>query len=569
MAKKDTGGPSQSDTIKDLDYLNRRISEMETERSSFIAHWKELSEFIDPRRGRFFIEDRNKGDKRHKSIINNRATVALRKATAGMFNGAMSPARPWFEYDLMDRDLLKNGEVKNYLSLLKLLVLKVLSSSNFYQMAPVMLRELLLFGTGCMTHVDDFEDVARFDTHTCGSYMVSQNHRKVIDTFVRKFQMTVIQMISKFGYDNCSVSVRNNYDNGNYGQWHTVCQFIEPNPFADPTKMTSAFFRYRSIYFEPGKNKQEGATYLSRKGFRGFPVYVPRWETTNEDVYGTNCPGMTSFGDVKGLQFQEKEHAKTIAMNNRPPLQGPPSLRNQPINNLPGGFTGTSATGEIKSLFQVDARIQEMMLSIQATERRIDEGFFVPLFMAVTEMAGIQPKNELQLKQIDAERLLQLGPVLEQIHGEWLAKMVLRVSQQVLDAGIMDAAWGGPAPRKLQGHALNLQFVSALAMAQRSVGLGAIERTVNFASALRVGGWDVSDKLDAYATLDEYSDLAGAPSKLIVPSDIAKQAQDQRMQQMQMAQMLEQGQQAVNMAKMASDAKLGDKNVLSRAIGQQ
>lgn len=555
-------GPSKSDVQKDLDYLNRRISEMETERSSFISHWKELSEFVDPRRGRFFLEDRNKGDKRHKNIINSRATIALRKATAGMFNGAMSPARPWFEYDLLDQDLLKVQAHKEWLDLLKFIVLKVLTSSNFYQMAPVMLRELLLFGTGCMTHTDDFEDVARFYTHTCGSYLVAQNHRQVIDTFARKFQMTAIQMVSRFGYENCSLGVQTNYDRGNYGQWHTVYHFIEPNPFHDPSKLTSSFFPYRSIYFEPGKNKGENTSYLSRKGYKGFPVYVPRWETTNEDVYGTNCPGMTCLGDVKGLQLQEREKAKAIAKNNTPPMQGPPQLRNQPIANLPGGFTGTSATGEIKPLYSVDPRINEMMIDIQATERRIDEGFFTPLFMAVTEMAGIQPKNELQLKQIDAERLLQLGPVLEQIHGEWLSKMVLRVSRQVIAAGIMP-----PKPPQLRNHDLGLQFVSALAMAQRSVALGSIERTVSFAGALRVGGWDVSDKLEANGLFEDYASLNGFPQKRVVDDATAQMKQAARLQALQQQQALANGQQVLNMAKMASDAKLDDNNILSRATG--
>jgi len=559
---QEADGPSKSDVQKDLDYLNRRISEMETERSSFISHWKELSEFVDPRRGRFFLEDRNKGDKRHKSIVNNHATVALRKATAGMFNGAMSPARPWFEYDLMNQDLLKDQATKAWLDMLKFVVLKVLVSSNFYQMAPVMLRELLLFGTGCMTHTDDFEDVARFYTHTCGSYLVAQNHRQVIDTFARKFQMTAIQMVSRFGYENCSVGVQNNYDRGNYGQWHTVYHFIEPNPFHDPSKLTSSFFPYRSIYFEPGKNKSENVGYLSRKGYKGFPVYVPRWETTNEDVYGTNCPGMTSLGDVKGLQFQEREKAKAIAKNNTPPMQGPTSLRNQPIANLPGGFTGTSASGQIKPLYEVDPRIQEMMMDIKATEGRIDEGYFVPLFMAITEMQGIQPKNELQLKQIDSERLLQLGPVLEQIHGEWLSKMVLRVSHQVIAAGIMP-----PKPKQLQGHDLGLQFVSALAMAQRSVALGSIERTVSFAGALRVGGWDVSHKIDPYGVFEDYAALNGFPQKRIVDDATAQAQQQAQLAAMQQQQALDNGQKVLNMAKMASDAKLNDKSVLSKVTG--
>lgn len=279
-----------TDLAKDRDYLNRRFSEMELEFSSFKSHYKELSEFIDPRRGRFFVEDRNKGDKRHKSIINNKATRALRKATAGMLAGVMSPSRPWFVWTTMDRELAEFQPAKDWMSLFQRIILLVIAKSNAYNMAPIMLRELLLFGTGCMTHVDDFDDVARFYTHTAGSYFIAQNHKLKVDTLGRKFQMSSEQMVRQFGLDNVSRSVKTQYDRGNYGSWHTVQQFIELNPDRDSEGIGSEFMPYRSVYFEANsRDTSDKHKFLSRKGFKGFPAYVPRWELSGEDIYAVNC----------------------------------------------------------------------------------------------------------------------------------------------------------------------------------------------------------------------------------------------------------------------------------------
>src|SRR3546814_5750401 len=66
--------------------------------------YKELSEFIQPRRGRFFISDRNKGDRRYGKIINSKATQAHRIARSGMLAGTMSAARPWFGLQTPDPD---------------------------------------------------------------------------------------------------------------------------------------------------------------------------------------------------------------------------------------------------------------------------------------------------------------------------------------------------------------------------------------------------------------------------------------------------------------------------------
>lgn len=554
--------------LDDRDYLNRRMSELDREFSTFRDHYKELSEFVDPRRGRFFTSDRNKGDKRHKTILNSQGTQALRKASAGMLAGAMSPSRSWFTFDLIDKTILADPAVRTWLDLLKRIVLQVFASSNFYNMAPTMLRELLLFGTGCMTHLDDFEDVARFHTHTVGSYRVATNSKNNVDTLAREFEMTVYQLVQKFGLNSVSTSVRNNWDRSNYHAWHPVYHFIELNPFRDESeaKVSSEFLPFRSVYWEKNtKNATDKHLFLSRKGFKGFPAYVPRWEVTGEDVYGTNCPGMTNLGDIKQLQSQEREKAKAIAKSSTPPLQGPPSMKNHPIPNLPGGYAvNSNSNSKIEPLYKVDPRIQEMLYDIERTERRIDSGFYVDLFMAITDMAGVQPKNQLQLSQINEERLLQIGPVLEQIHGEWLARMVSRTIQQVIDADIVP-----PAPPKLQGRELNIQFVSALAMAQRAVATGAIERTIFFAGTLNEGGWDMVDKINADFAIDEYSSLVGAPPELIRSTDEANQARQARQQQMQQMQAMEQAQQAANVAKMASDAKLGDDNVLSRATNRQ
>ena len=56
------------------DYFSKRLSAMKMERESFDPHYKELQQFIKPRRGRFFSQDRNKGEKKHQSIINSKAT---------------------------------------------------------------------------------------------------------------------------------------------------------------------------------------------------------------------------------------------------------------------------------------------------------------------------------------------------------------------------------------------------------------------------------------------------------------------------------------------------------------
>ena len=97
-------------------YFDQRFGSLKQEFQSFENHYRELSQFVQPRRGRFFVEDRNKGDKRYSAIINSHATQAQRTARAGLFAGTMSPTRPWFALVTPDPDLMDFQPVRVWLA---------------------------------------------------------------------------------------------------------------------------------------------------------------------------------------------------------------------------------------------------------------------------------------------------------------------------------------------------------------------------------------------------------------------------------------------------------------------
>ncbi|MDA0798718.1 MAG: portal protein [Chloroflexi bacterium] len=537
-------------------YFTTRMSELDTERSSFVGHWRELSDFVTPRRGRFFSQDRNKGDKRWNNIINSRASLAHRVARSGMLAGMMSPARPWFALEVMNNEVMEDPASRIWLSDSAKQLRSIFNDGNLYSMAPVLLGELLSFGTGAMLHVDDFESVARFYTQTVGSYFISQNSRYEIDTLVRDFEMTTSQMIEEYGLDKVSIKVREAYDRGNYHQWYRVIQFIEPNPNVDQRSARSENKPFRSVYFEWGTDAlAESNKFLRVKGFDSFPAHCPRWDLTNEDVYGTDCPAMMALGDIKSLQIEERRKAQAIDKMVNPPLKGPPSLRNANVSSLPGGLVTYEGdqNNKLEPIYQVQPQLQEMRADIDAVERRINEVFFTDLFLAITNIEGIQPRNQFDLIQRNEERLLQLGPVLERFNGEFLGPLVERTFDQALKAGILP-----PPPPKLEGQQLKIEFISTLAMAQRSVATSSIDRITAYAGGLIGLGFEgIKDKFDADQAVDEYAHAIGVPPRIIVSDEEIAKVRQERQQMQQMQQMMEMGQQAANTAKMAADAKTG------------
>lgn len=549
------------------EYYIKRLASLDLERQSFIPHWKELSEFVRPRRGRFFIQDRNKGTKRHQAIINSKATKSLQVATAGMLAGTISPSRPWFSLETHDPDLMRHGAVKTWLFQVETLLRSILNESNFYGTASQALTELLLFGTAAMTHVDDFEDVARFYCHTVGSYHIGVNERQEGDTLYRDYEMTVRNMADKFGAEKLSRAAREAYDRGDYDRWFPVCHAIEPNNDFLPRSGSSKNKKYISVYFEPGNMGEDRDKYLRVAGFDEFPGYILRWEVTGEDIYGTDCPGMTALGDIKMLQIEERRKAQAIDKMVNPPLTGPAALRNVPVSQLPGGmilYDGDDQRQKLRPLHDMNISLQELRLDMEAVEYRISEAFFVDMFLAISQMKGIQPRNEMDLLHRNEERLLQLGPVLERIHSELLDKLIDRTFQQAVRAGILP-----PAPPELAKQALKVKYISTLAMAQRAVATQSIDRVVGMAGTLiQMGLQDASDKVKSDRILDEYAQAVGAPPGILLSEEEMAQVKQQKQEQMQQQQALEQGSQMATMARDASQAKLDDRSLLTEMAQQ-
>lgn len=579
MAERDKNGRG---------YFNRRLRAMKQERQSFDAHYKDLAKFVQPRRGRFFTTDRNKGDKRHQAIINSHATWALRTAKTGLFAGTMNPARPWFRLETDDRGLMESGPAKVWLSDVEKLIRDVYDEGNLYNMAPVAFGELLLFGTGCMLHVDDFQDVARFYTLTVGSYSMAQNQRQVVDTLAREYERTVSQLVEEFGLGVVSPEVRRHWDNGNYELWFPVAHFMEPNPDFDPRRSGGRFKAWRSVKFQTGGASNLGITgetlsrfdsddkFLSRKGFGRFPAYCPRWEVTGEDIYGTDCPGMTTLGDIKGLQIKEKRKAQGIAKMVNPPLKGPPSLPAERVSSLPGGYTQATGGGsneeKLSSVYTTDPRIQELVEDMREVKEQINKNFFVDLFQAISDMEGVQPRNQLELTQRKEESLVQLGPALGRVHGEWLEDMVENTFDQLVAANEVTGDVLPEPPPELRGQNLRVRFISSLAQAQNAIATGNIDRLAAYVSGLAgmPGYEDVTDKFDADQSVDEYGHLIGAPARLVIPDDKVaerRQARDQALQQQrQQDMMLELAKAGVAPAATAATADLEEDSIVSRSV---
>lgn len=541
------------------DKLVIRWTALKTERSSWIDHWKEISDYLLPRSGRFFTSDRNKGERRHNSIYDSTGTRALRVLAAGMMAGMTSPARPWFRLTTSDPDLDESSAVKQWLADVQRLMLMVFSKGNTYRALHSMYEELGAFGTAASIVTPNFKNVIHHHPLTAGEYAIATDNDGNVTTLYREFDKTVGEIVGEFGLANVSPMVKTLYDRGSLDSWVTIMHAIEPRRDRDPSKRDSKNMPWRSVYFEMGSTSGK---YLRESGFKEFPAVVPRWAVSGGDIYGSS-PGMEALGDVKQLQHEQLRKAQGIDYMTKPPLQAPTSMKNREIDGLPGGisFVDQSApNGGIRTAFEVNLRLDHLLGDIQDVRERIKGSFYADLFLM---LAGSDRTNmtATEVAERHEEKLLMLGPVLERLHNELLDPLIEMTFSRMVEAGVVP-----PPPPELEGRDLSVEFVSMLAQAQRAVATNGIDRFVGSLGAVAQFKPDVLDKFDADSWADAYADMLGVDPSLIVPSEQVAMIRQQRAQAAQAQAQAEQMQTGASVAKDLASAKTDSPSALTNVI---
>lgn len=523
-----------------LQLIELKLGSLKSEYDDFVALWREIATTQAPTRGRFLNEKRKQGDKKYARILNNTAGRALRDATSGIFAGTASPSTKWFTLETFNPELMRLDAVRRWVFSAEETVRAVLRDSNFYSEYPNTISELLLFGTAALTQVPSFDSITRFYTHTIGTYYIGVNNEGVVDTIALIRKMTARQMAQQFGKEKIPAQLRTEQSQ-TAKTTYEVIQFIEPNEQYDPKKLESKYKKFASTWFVRGYPEAEAV--LRESGFDKFPTYVPRWSVADEYAFGVDCPGMVALSDVNSLQQRERDKAKAIDRHIRPKLKGPSILAGMKLNDKDGdliAYDNENSREGLSPIYQVDPRINEMRQDIQAYENAVLQAYFVDLFRAISSMQGVQPRNQLELSQRNAEALLLLGPVLERVQRELLSNVLTTTFAMCLEAKLFPEM-----PPELENGALNIRFISSLAQAQRSQDLAALGDYTQFALSVGQALPYTADKTDGDALLDMYVNLRGVNP--MVARD-QKQVGEMRQAQAQQAQQSQQLQAEQQMA---------------------
>lgn len=508
-------------------------SQMESERGTWEAHWREVAELVRPNQNWFQQTQRSQGDKRNQKIFDDTAQLALPKFAAAVISMAF-PATQQYQKLTFDGglDLDNDIDVKRWFEQVTTLIFKMRYGphANFQAQSGETVLDVGAFGTGVL-FIDDVVGVGiRYKSFPLAETYIAEDAWGRINRLHRKFEYTAQQAVSMFDPARLSEGVRNAArDTPLKKFWFLHC--VYDNPSYDARQMLHPVNgkRFASHYIEVGVR-----ACVDEGGYRTFPFAVMRYETSPREVYGRS-PAMKVLPTIKTLNEMMKTVLRAGQMVVAPPIMltddaslGAFDLRSNALNH---GYVDSN--GRPMALpFTTNAKVDFGMDMMSAMREAINDAFLVTLFRILVQEPQITATEAMLRAQ-------EKGQLLAPTMGRAQAELLGVVTERELD---ILAANGALPPMPLSlikaGGTYKTEYQSPLNQAQRA-GVGvAILNTLQAVTPLAQIDASVMTIFDAHISARLLAESNGYPQEAMRSDEQATAMTEAQAQQAQMQQLL-------------------------------
>ena len=526
------------DTRKLARELKDNLSRLMEKRKTWETHWQEVADYFLTRKSDI-PESHTKGDKRNLQVYDATGTYALGLLASSLHGSLTSASNRWFSLRFKNTAINEDDSAKEWLEDSADKMYLAFHRSNFQQEIFESYHDLICFGTSAMFIEADDEDLIRFSTRHIKEIYIAENGKGLVDCIYRRFTMTAKAAADKFGLESLSKALQTLYKNSMFDEVE-LCHVVKPRDIYDPRKIDKGNMPFVSTYFE-----METDHIISHGGFREFPYVVPRWLKSSNEVYGRS-PAQSSLPDIKVLNKIVEIQLQAAAKQINPPLLVPDDSAILPVRTAPGSlnFYRSSARDKIEPL-NIGAN-PALGFNLEEQRRKsIGKAFHIDQLLIQEASPGrTMTATEVQTRQ--DEKLKILGPVLGRIQSEMLNPMIVRVFNIMLRGNNFITA-----PSILANQEIEIEYVSPMALAQKSQELSGIMRGMEIFGSLSQA-MPITDYIDENGLVKQLISILGLPAKMIKSDaevqDVRAARQEQQMQQAQMQQALDESQVAKNAA---------------------
>lgn len=530
----------------------RRWDELRQERARFEPDWNDIARLIRPQRGGFGHGE--VGDRTLEKPLNSQPIMDQQNFSANLFGTLNNEANKWMGLTFEDPDLNRFKTTKEWLDAASARTLASFRSSvsSFYPATVQLYSDIAAFGNGAQ-YDELVLDRRRFMdvTVSLAEVVWDIDAWGEVSEVIRRFSITAHAAADLFrGRGGLPDAIQQRAEKMEPHKFRFY-QHVLRNPDRQRGRLGARGKVWLSRYVS-----EEAEALISEGGYDEMPFDIPRWEVETGFTCGTG-PGFVALASARTAQLMD---AATIraAQNAADPTKLVPDRDVWQLSGKlrPGSFLygGVNASGQ-RMVQQLEAS-GNIGLTLEEKREKfsaINDAFYGQL-MNLQGRTGLTP---LEAMEVQEERMRLMAPNLGRIQHEFLRPKIARRFAALVKAGQIP-----PPPPEAEEQPLNVSYLSAAAMAQKSAEGAAIMRILQDISPLIQLKPRLADRIDEDALIEALHEARGAPASILRSRDDADRLSEARAEQEQAAQgMAMAGQGAETLRNLAQAAGAGGMGV--------
>jgi hypothetical protein len=533
------------------------------DRGTIESHWQEIANYMLPERADYTTQQ-TPGGKRMQRIFDSTPLWALQTFAAGLHSLLTSPHLQWFALRCDDDRIDAMDGPRRWLDDVSAIMYAIFNGPrhNFASQTHEMYLDLGSIGTSAMAVLEGPRSGILFSTRTMGECVIAENAEDRVDLLSRRWSWTAKQAWQQWG-PAAGEKVGKAYADGKYEQKFDFQHSVRPRMKRDPQRADNRNKLFESLYASVSDQ-----ILIGESGFDEFPYMAPRYAKTAGEIYGRG-PGMTALPDVKMLNEMARTLLKAAQKVVDPPLQAPDNSFIVPIKTVPGSlnfFRSSSRPTDRITPIETGGNIPVGMELIEAVRQQILRSFFVDIFRLPTDLADPSSDGKgstaTYWMQRREKEMMALSPMLARLTAEFLDPLIDRVFnilwRQSTAKGFAHGAPLPPPPPELSGVKLRVEYVSPIAIAQKSSQLDSVNRLIELQAMLRNFDPEGALIIDPEAIMRLTQRDVNAPA---IALKSAEQLQQEAQQKAEAQQALNNHAMLANVASAAKDGSAAYKNV--------
>ena len=471
------------------------------------------------------------GQDLYRHLYDSTPQYAATNLAAGLFGSVMNPANKWFA--LNPRGAAKDDDAAvRYMDGATQAVAESLGPdvSGFYAEAPSFLTDLSVFGAG--TFYSEFQpEKKRWLDKSIALYgvWIEQDADGMVRTFYCCRQMTADQILQEYDgdqdYQIPEFIRRANDPTAKYPVWWVSV----PNAMVDKTVATRASREYHSIHVMERRDENGKPIVLRKRSDDSLAWMAARWERRQDTAYGDGR-GHVALADAMSLQVARKSLLEAASWAARPPILAPEEKYFRNAEMQPAGIVYGGMNRAGRPMAQALETGQRMPFANEMSQQ-LGETVREAFYFSILQLVGRSGMSATEVAEKSQEKWRLMGPAIGNLQYEFLAPFLQRRWSQMRRYDLLPR--GMPESVRQMGMPA-VDFVSPMAMAQRSADGVAAQRFVEAALALAEFDPEAADMIDIDATIAEFRETMGArPNLMRAPAEVQERRELRRQQQQQ------------------------------------